>query len=145
MIPTVKFSCNISNTDYSAELGLEIYIDNLQIFNQEWISGPVAFDYDFSDSDGVHELKFVMKNKTRYHTQCDADGNIVKDARLVITDFAFDDIKLGQIITSLAVYQHNFNGTKDMIQDSFYGELGCNGTLTLPFETPVYLWLLENM
>jgi hypothetical protein len=145
MVPTVKFSCNISNTDYSAELGLEICIDDLQIFNQEWISGPVTFDYDFSDSDGVHELKFVMKNKTRRHTQCDAEGNIINDARLVIVDIAFDEIKLGQMMTDLSIYQHNFNGTGSDIQDKFYSEIGCNGTVTLPFTTPVYMWLLENM
>jgi len=145
MIPTVKFGCDINNTDYSAELGLEIWIDDLQIFNQEWISGPVTFDYDFSDSEGMHNLKFVMKNKTRRHTQCDTDGNIVKDARLVISNVTFEEIELGQMMVDLSCYEHDFNGTSDKIQDKFYGEMGCNGTVTLPFETPVYMWLLENM
>jgi len=45
----------------------------------------------------------------------------------------------------LAQYQHDFNGTGNPTIDKFYGEMGCNGTVSLKFTTPIYLWLLENM
>ena len=145
MSNTVTVTCNIGNTDFSAELGLEIWLNDLKIFDQEWIKEPTKFSYGFSDDDGEHALKFIMKNKNRRHTQCDAEGNIIKDARLVISDVRFDDIDLGQITTELSCYEHDFNGTGNKTQDKFYGEMGCNGTVTLLFTTPIYLWLLENM
>jgi hypothetical protein len=43
------------------------------------------------------------------------------------------------------VYEHNANGTGPLVQDKFYGEMGCNGTVTLEFSSPTYLWLLEQM
>jgi hypothetical protein len=86
-----------------------------------------------------------MKNKTSDHTKVDSDGNIVADARLTITDLSFDEISLGHMVTEQAVYTHDFNGTSAIIQDQFYHELGCNGTVSLKFNTPIYLWLLEHM
>jgi len=44
-----------------------------------------------------------------------------------------------------ATYTHNFNGTQAETTDKFYGEMGCNGTVSLRFTTPIYLWLLETM
>jgi len=97
------------------------------------------------DDEAEHDLRFVLKNKTAEHTQIDEAGNIVNDARLKITDMAFDEIQLGHMITEQAVYDHDFNGTGVMSQHKFYGEMGCNGTVSLKFTTPVYLWLLEHM
>jgi hypothetical protein len=145
MSPIVNFSCDVTNTDFSAGLGLEIWLDDSKIFDQDWIKESTKFSYDFSDDDVSHTIKFTMKNKTRRHTQCDATGAIVKDARLIISNIAFDEIELGQIVPNLSVYEHDFNGTGNKTQDKFYSEMGCNGTVTLPFATPVYLWLLENM
>jgi hypothetical protein len=45
----------------------------------------------------------------------------------------------------VAKYQHDFNGTGKLTTQNFYGELGCNGTVSLKFSTPIYIWLLENM
>ena len=100
----------------------------------------------YLDEDEVdHELRFVMKNKTQEHTTVDEQGSIVKDARLTISNVTFDEILLEQIFFEQAVYTHDFNGTQAEITDKFYGEMGCNGTVSLKFFSPVYLWLLETM
>jgi hypothetical protein len=49
------------------------------------------------------------------------------------------------LFSEKCVYTHNFNDTQPEIQDTFHGIAGCNGTISLQFNTPVYLWLLENM
>lgn len=144
MESTVKITCNLATSDSSVPLGLEIWLDDQQIFNQEWIKESVAFCHEISDADAQHELRFVMKNKTAEHTKVDQDGNIVKDSWLTVSDLAFDEIQLGHIGTELAVYTHDFNGTGNQVQEKFYGTMGCNGTVSLKFNTPVYLWLLEN-
>jgi hypothetical protein len=86
-----------------------------------------------------------MKNKTPNHTQIDEAGSIISDARLIVTELAFDEIQLGYMVAEQAIYTHDFNNTEESTQDKFYSEMGCNGTVSLKFSTPIYLWLLEHM
>jgi hypothetical protein len=142
---TVKITCNLGTSDKSVPLGMEIWLDDQLIVNQDWVTDCVTICHELLDTDAHHQLRFVMKNKTSEHTIVDNAGNIVGDAWLTVSDLAFDDIPLNNLFTKLATYTHDFNGTQDQTQDKFYGCLGCNGTVTLEFTTPVYLWLLENM
>ena len=142
---TITFCCNITPTNAAAALGMEIWIDNQKLFDQDHVQASHQISTDLSDDDGEHELRLVLKNKLSEHTQVDADNNIVSDARISVSNIEFDGIALDQLVPDLAEYQHNFNGTGSLTIDKFYGELGCNGTVTLKFTTPVYLWLLENM
>jgi hypothetical protein len=138
-------SCKIENSDPACSMGVEIWLDDLQIFNQEHVTEPIEFSHGLDDDTADHILSFLLKNKPADYTQVDADGNITKDARLKISDIEFDGIALDYMITQQATYTHDFNGTGAETQEKFYGEIGCNGTVSLGFSTPVYLWLLEHM
>ena len=142
---TVSFCCTITPTTAAVPLGMEIWIDNQKLFDQAHVQESHRISVDFSDNDGEHELRFVLKNKLSEHTLVDADNNIVSDARISVSNIEFDGIALNQLVPALAEYQHNFNGTGELSTHKFYGELGCNGTVTLKFTTPIYLWLLEHM
>jgi hypothetical protein len=63
---------------------------------------------------------------------------------VTVGSFEFEDINVNQIVQDLAVYTHDFNGSATKTQDKFFGSMGCNGTLSLKFSTPIYIWLLEN-
>ena len=133
-------------TDAAAPLGFEAWLDQTKFFDTEHVQESQTVVTEMPDNDGDHELRLVMKNKLPEHTQVDADGNIVGDARLVITDLTFDDIPLGYIVTEKSQYFHDRNSTSESpIAEKFHGEMGCNGTVSLKFSTPMYLWLLENM
>jgi hypothetical protein len=143
---TYQISCTVGTTDPAALLGLEIWIDNTQLFNTNHVaheSLPLTFDLE--EDQAVHELRFVMKGKTVEHTEVDLAGNIIKDACITIDKLAFVEIELNQVFVDRAVYRHNFNGTQPEIMTKFYGIMGCNGTVALNFTTPIYLWLLESM
>jgi hypothetical protein len=142
---TINFYCTIAPTTAAVPLGLEIWIDDQKLFDQEHVQESHRLSTDFSDSDGEHELRLVLKNKLSEHTLVDADNNIISDARISVSDIEFEGIALNQLVLDLAEYQHNFNGTGELSVHKFYGELGCNGTVTLKFTTPIYLWLLEHM
>jgi hypothetical protein len=86
-----------------------------------------------------------MKHKQAAHTQLDEQGNIVQDAVLTLSDLEFDRLNVMQIVAEQSNYSHNFNGSQPDGIHRFYGDMGCNGTVSLKFTTPVYLWLLENM
>lgn len=142
---TIKFNCVISSTNITVPVGMEIWLDDQKLFDQDHIDQDYKIEHDIGDDDGDHELRFVLKHKQSDHTQVDADGNIVSDATITVSDIRFDDIDCQYLTVKLAEYQHDFNGTGNPTIDKFYGELGCNGTVSLKFTTPIYLWLLENM
>lgn len=145
MTTKATFSCRIGTTDPSAQLGMEIWLDNEKIFDQEHVKETQQITGEFVDDNADHSIKFVLKNKTDQHTQIDESGVIISDACLTVDNPAFDDIELGHMFVEQTVYEHNFNGTQTTTQQGFYGVMGCNGTVTMEFSTPIYLWLLENM
>ena len=142
---TVKFSCVVGPSDTAVPLGCEIWIDNTCVFDQDRVSEPVDVEYRFNDDEGEHVLRVTLKNKLPEHTLVDEAGNIVSDSLLIVSEISFDEIDCTQLIQEHAVYRHNFNGTEPQINDQFFGDMGCNGTVELKFTTPVYLWLLESM
>jgi hypothetical protein len=142
---TVAISCTLDTTNPMAALGFELWVDEKMLFDTDHVQAQQKIILEIADDDGEHELRFVLKNKTADHTQIDAAGGIVVDARLIITDLAFDEIQLGHMVVEQAVYAHDFNGTGELTQDKFYSEMGCNGTVSLKFSTPIYMWLLEHM
>ena len=142
---TTNISCDISSSDYSIALGLEIWLNDQLLLNTDHVQQAREFIHEISDADQDYELKFVLKNKLPIHTKIDSDNNIVQDVCLNITNLQFDGIPLGQVFFDLAVYEHNRNNTGPATQDRFYGQMGCNGALKLKFSTPIYVWMLENM
>jgi hypothetical protein len=145
MNSNIIIACNLAPSDASVPLGFEAWIDDLKFFDSDHVQTAQQLCVEIADNQNKeHELKFVMKNKTSDHTKIDQDGNIVSDARLIISDVSFDEILLAQVFIDKSTYTHDFNGTGSEILDKFYGEMGCNGTVSLKFTTPVYLWLLEN-
>jgi len=145
MSNTISISFELNTSDNQAELGFEAWVDDEKFVDIAHVQGQQLIKIDMSDVDGEHVLELILKNKKTTDTKIDDDGNIISDATLTISDLAFDEIKLGHMVTKLATYIHNFNGTKELTQDKFYSEIGCNGTVSLKFTTPIYLWLLENM
>ena len=142
---TAKISFDISPSDPACPLGVEVWIDQQQIFNTEHLADTVKVSNDIDEDDSEHELQIILKHKQPDHTTVDADHNITKDAIINVTNFEFEEINVTQIVQNLAEYTHNFNGSAAETKSRFFGCMGCNGTVSLKFSTPIYIWLLENM
>lgn len=142
---TVTVSFEVSPSDPVCPLGAEVWINQQQIFNTAHLTAATVVQVDLEDDDGEHELRVVLKNKLTEHTIIDAEGNIEKDAMITVSNFEFAEISVDQVVQEQAVYYHNFNGSGPATQGRFFGSMGCNGTLSLKFSTPIYIWLLENM
>ena len=146
MTAVVTITFVLDTTDVTAELGFEGWIDDRKFLDVDHVKQTQKITVDLEDKDDAeHELRLILKNKTADHTHIDQHGNILTDALLRISDVTFDEITLGHMFAEQAVYTHNFNGTGATTQAKCYGELGCNGTVSLKFTTPMYLWLLEHM
>ena len=138
----IKFRA--TNTDPAIPLQLQVCMDD-QILDSVTVTDAKHCAYNVTLADGDHELKLIMSGKTTAHTVLDPQGQIVTDVMLEFANVELDEINIGTMLQSLAVYTHDFNGTGDQVHDQFYHAMGCNGTVSLKFTTPVYLWLLENM
>jgi len=142
---SINLKLQVVNSNPAIPLHLEIHLDD-QVLTSQTIAEPVTIDCSSIDlAEGVHQLKFVMAGKTSEHTVIDADGNIVSDAVLEFSAVEFDDINVDTLLQKLAQYTHDFNGSGNAVTESFYHAMGCNGTVSLEFASPVYLWMLEHM
>jgi hypothetical protein len=137
---------DISTTDASAELGIQVWIDDLCVHQHSHVTETYHFRHDVNDDEEMsHKLKIVMTGKTADHTQLDHDGNIVKDAMLGIHNITMDENDIDDIFYKIATYQHHFNGNGTKGSHNFFQHMGCNGAVEFEFATPGYLWLLEHM
>ena len=145
MSDTSTISFDLDTSDGTAKIGVAVWIDDTCVYQTDQLPGPQNIDHAVSDDDGEHELRIVISGKTPEHTLVDKTGNIIKDVVVNISNITIDEIDVGQLFNEKCVYTHDFNGTRPEIEDTFYGVAGCNGTISLKFSTPIYLWLLENM
>jgi hypothetical protein len=144
---TVKFSCEISTTNPSAPLGFILRADGVEVFRQDHVkqNQMVEVELDDTERELPHTLQFEMFGKNKTHTVLDQNNEIIQDACILVQNIFFDDIAVDFIVSKLGVYLHNFNGTKDYVEDKFWGTMGCNGTVSFEYTTPSYVWLLENL
>jgi hypothetical protein len=142
---TFTFSCQISTTDPSAELGLEIMLDNQVLFSSSHIDQNLTLSQQVVDTGAPRMLTFCMSGKVNEHTLLSDTGEFVRNACLNVADLEFDGIPITSLLYKHSVYRHNFNGNGSQTEEPWGGRLGCNGTATLTFESPVYLWLLNNL
>jgi hypothetical protein len=141
----ISFACQVTPTNSNTALGLRVLLDQVTIFETAHVNETVQIEHEMSDADGEHELTFELFGKQPEHTKITDTGEIVSDALLEINNITLDGIDLDQMFQSLAVYHHDVNRTQAPADYKFFGSIGCNGTVTLKFTTPIYLWLLENM
>lgn len=107
----------------------------------------LEFDVEYLTS--TASLSIVLLNKLPTDTVENADKTaIVKDMLLNIISVEVDEIDLGMIPFEQGVYTPNapvvFNGeTTNSLKNCL--NLGWNGTWTLTWNNPFYIWLLENI
>ena len=138
-------SVNISSSDNTCPLGVEVWIDEKQIFNCEHLSSLETVNFSVEEDNKEHELRVLLKNKLPEHTKIDSSNKIVQDAVINVDHFVFDQVVIDYAVHEQSIYYHNYNSSEEITQHQFFGIMGCNGTLSLKFTTPIYIWLLENM
>jgi hypothetical protein len=142
---TIKISLDVTNRSQHHNLGIELWIDQARFFDNTVSPGCHHIMHEFDAQDGEHVLRIVLKNKTADHTRLDDAGAIIEDALINIDNIMLDEINVTQLVYELGQYVHDGNGHETIAVHRFYGDMGCNGRVQLSFESPVYLWLLENM
>ena len=107
---------------------------------------PVSFYADLEEGENHLQISFINKNHNR-DTIVDDKNNVIDDLHLQIDKIEIDDIELGSLLRK-SVYeldeevQLDGNPVKTLPNHLF---MSWNGTVTLTFTSPFYLWLLENL
>lgn len=127
--------------------GTEFYSDYLDSLNGEL--KYIEFDADILE--GQNTLQIILLNKESIDTVLDENGKIVEDMILSIDSIEIDDIDLGTLKWTLSKYfpiypEEYLNETQKSLSElTNFVDLGWNGTWELEFQSPFYIWLLENL
>lgn len=142
-----SFACKLHNSNPDIALGIKISLDGNQVYICEHVKEVAQVNFEFDDTeDMARVLEVELFGKLPEHTTVDEQNNILKDAVIAVSAVSLAGIEIDYVFQSHCRYQHNFNGSQStQVQEAFHGHMGCNGTVTFEFSTPMYLWLLENM
>jgi hypothetical protein len=145
---SLEFLVTVSGTYWSKKPQFSIWLDNNVIIQTEISSeAPQTHKFTHTIDEGEHVLRINLENKTESDTLI-VDGNVGKDMLLNIDDITIDDISLGQLLWTESTYlldkPHEYQG-KEITQLDNCVNLGWNGSYTLKFSSPYYIWLLEKL
>ena len=106
-------------------------------------------EFNVDIPEGPHILKIRLENKEDSDTVQDNSGNLVKDLLLNIVSLEIDQIDVGNLRWKHSTY--TLDKPAEIRPGEFVSEysqctdLGHNGTWQFAFNSPFYIWLLENL
>jgi len=113
------------------------------------------FEFSANVNAGNCTLEIELKNKSIYDTVLDEQGNIIEDLLLNIDSIEIEEIDLGSLLWTASDYSPNYpqsyvramlaKGKELPASVKNCVNLGWNGKWILPFQSPFYIWLLENI
>jgi hypothetical protein len=143
----LSFVVTLSGTFWDRRPQFSIWLDDHAVIQSEIASTaqqPVAFERTIDE--GPHTLKIRLENKINADTNI-RNGEVIDDMLLNIDDITIDDISLGNLLWSaeyILDHPQDYKGQTITKLDNCVN-LGWNGTYTLKFASPFYIWLLEKL
>jgi hypothetical protein len=154
----LKFKLELYATYWDKPPVVEILINGESQYRSE-ITGSeqkttvIEFEKAFTEGEtGTLTILRSFKNQTQ--TKLNAKGEIEKDQLLHIKSIEIDEIDIGTLVYE-GVYTPEYpepwhsqqvkKGTPPEKSFKNVTTMGHNGTWTLGFQSPFYMWLLENL
>jgi len=154
----LEFKLELYATMWDKPPHVEILIDDKLYFAGNIIGtgkkpDTVVFECELEE-DNQHNLLIKRSGKDKNQTVINDNGDILKDQLLHIKGIEIDEINLGGLVYE-GVYtpiypepwatQQRESGQD--LKDSFKNvtKMGFNGEWNFKFESPFYMWLLENL
>ena len=146
MTETLHFKIGLAGTYWAKQPEYSILIND-KTYNTGTVTEPSEetfyVEFDVEVEEGPCTLKIRLENKDWTDTVQNEDKTaIVKDMLLNIRSVEIDDINLGNLIYTKTQFVGDdpARPVLDKCQD-----LGWNGAWILAFDSPFYIWLLENI
>jgi hypothetical protein len=143
----LQFKISLTGTYWDKKPQFSVWLDDHVVIQSEIASkSEQIINFERRITEGPHQLKIRLENKTDTDTVIEND-EVVKDMLLNISDITFDDISLGNLLWSAEYILDKPQIYKGQTIDHLDGcvNLGWNGTYTLKFSSPFYIWLLEKL
>jgi hypothetical protein len=141
---TLTFKIGLSGTYWDRPPRYTVLIDKVKVaegFAEKEVS-YIEFSHDLED-DKSHSINIRLENKTLLDVvESEDKTTIIKDMLLNIESISIDDVELGQLMWDKSKFVGD-EPNRPVLSNCV--NLGWNGTYTLEFSCPFYLWLLENM
>jgi hypothetical protein len=119
-----------------------VYINDQLIFDEKIVEEKLV-NWKGTVQDR-NKISVELHSKRNNDTVTDSSGNIVNDVLLNIVGISIDDIDLGQLLWTKSVYYPDPSNMYAPNRLEQCVNLGWNGRWELEFDSPIYLWLLEN-
>ena len=145
---TLGMDIEITNWKPEQFLELDVYINDILIYENKKAQGTfeIRTEEHELEEDTEHTLKLVIKGMGPEYTVINKDGEIVDDVLCIIRNVYLDDIPLDYLTYKNGVYKPEWpEGETGPAVINEQDHLGLNGEWSITFESPIYLWLLENM
>ena len=145
-VENLKFDITLSGTYWDKKPQYSVWLDDVKVISGECDQAQQVVSFEHTVSEGNHNLKIRLENKTDSDTVLD-NGTVVKDMLLNIDDITIDDISLGNLLWDsnfILDEPHEYQG-KTITQLDHCVNLGWNGSYVLNFYGPFYIWLLEKL
>jgi hypothetical protein len=139
---TVKFEVTLSGTYWDKIPEFSIKIGDQELIHDS-VSESKTFTFEVELLEGHHILKIHLLNKSDSDTIQNQDKTeIIKDMLLNIESITIDDIEIETLKWSASEFIPE-DSKREILTNCV--NLGWNGCYQIKFESPVYLWLLENL
>jgi hypothetical protein len=145
-IEKLHFKIGLTGTYWDKKPEYSILIND-QVIKRDTVtsaSGETFFvEFDAEVEEGPASLKIRLENKDCTDTIQNEDKTaILKDMLLNIKSVEIDEIDLASLIFTKTQFVGD-DADRPVLDKCI--DLGWNGTWTLPFDSPFYIWLLENI
>ena len=149
----IKFKLELFSTYWDKAPTCEILINNISKWKGEVLGTDdkptkINFEHTLNENE-TYKLILDRQGKDISQTIME-NGEIKKDQMLHIKSIEIDDINIGALVYE-GVYKPTYpepwaSEQKDLPETlKNVTQLGHNGTWTMSFTSPFYMWLLENL
>ena len=143
----LHFKIGIAGTYWKKVPVYSILINDSAIVDHKTVTGASEETYyeefDYEVEEGPAVLKIRLENKDDGDTVQNEDKTkIIKDLLINIKSVEIDEIDVGNVIYTKSTFIGD-DPERPVLDNCI--DLGWNGTWTLPFDSPFYIWLLENL
>ena len=154
----LKFKIELFSTMWDKPPHAEILVNGKSYFNDDIISAedkPTIIEFEAELVEGKkYELIINRSGKGKNQTVVNENGDLIKDQLLHIKSIEIDEINIGGLVFN-GVYTPEYpepwatqqRESGQDLKDSFKNvtQMGFNGEWRFTFESPFYMWLLENL
>ena len=137
----VEIEINLSSTWWNTPPRCKVWIGNDVVLQSSEIRDPTKIVWKGNLTEGAQSIRIALFAKDgKSETILDETGKLIKDQLLHIDSISIDEINLDSMLHTYGKFLAEDGRNIDSIVN-----IGWNGTWSLDFQVPVYIWLLENM